>query len=116
VIFDYATSKFPYAHIAEFQAFRLRTYTDFVQLLLALFAFFTLVRRRPWDPFLLILLFVATIVGFRTARDAWFVCIPATAYLAAAFASSTPEPRETMIEKTGIAVVLAVLIFCTLGF
>jgi hypothetical protein len=111
VIFNYATAKFPYAHIAEFQAFRLRTYTDFVQLSLALVAFFTLVRRRPWDPFLLILLFVATIVGFRTARDAWFICLPATACLAEALRSSTPEPGETIIEKTGVAVVLVVLIF-----
>jgi hypothetical protein len=111
MIFSYATSKFPYAHIAEFQALHFRTYTDFVQLLLALFAFFTLVRRRPLDLFLLSLLLVATIVGFRTARDAWFICIPATACLAEAFRSPAPEPGETIIEKTSLAVVLAVLIF-----
>jgi hypothetical protein len=50
-------------------------------------------------------------VGFRTARDAWFICIPATACLAEAFRSSTPEPRETILEKTGVAVALVVLIF-----
>ena len=111
VILNYATSKFPYAYIAEFQPLRFHTYTDFVQLLLALFAFFTLVRRRPLDPFLLSLLLVATIVGFRTARDAWFICIPATACLAEVVGSPAPEPRETIIEKTGLAVVLAVLIF-----
>ncbi len=110
VILNYATSKFPYAYIAEFQAIRFRTYTDFVQLSLTVFALFTLVRRRPLDPFLLILLLVATIVGFRSARDAWFVCIPATACLAEAFRSRTPYPPETVIEKAGLAVVLAVFI------
>jgi hypothetical protein len=110
VIFNYATSKFPYAHIAEFQSFRLRTYTDLVQLLLVLFAFVTLLRRRPLDLFLLILLFVASLVGFRSARDAWFICIPATACLAEAFRSSTQGPRETVLEKAGVAVVLAMLI------
>ncbi|HVR22337.1 MAG TPA: hypothetical protein VMU26_03370 [Candidatus Polarisedimenticolia bacterium] len=32
VIINYATSKFPYIHIAEFQPLLFRTYTDFVQL------------------------------------------------------------------------------------
>jgi hypothetical protein len=54
---------------------------------------------------------VATIVGFRTARDAWFICIPATACLAEALGSPTPVPRQTVIEKTGLAVLLAMLIF-----
>lgn len=111
VVFDYATSKFPYAYIVEFQAFGLRTYTDYVQLLLALLAFLTLWRRKPLDPFLLALLLVASMVGFRTARDAWFICIPATACLAEAFRLPTSEPGEILLEKTGLAVVLVVLIF-----
>ncbi|MGA9389707.1 MAG: hypothetical protein WBV69_04595 [Candidatus Sulfotelmatobacter sp.] len=110
VIFKYATSKYPYTYIEEFQALHFRSYIDFVQLLLALSAFFVLVRRRPLDPFLLSLLLVATLVGFRTARDAWFICIPATACLAEAFRSPSPKPRKTIIEKTALAVVLAVLI------
>ena len=111
MILNYTTSKFLYAYIAEFQPVRFSMYTDFVQLLLALFAFFRLLRGRPLDPFLLGLLLVATVAGFRTARDAWFICIPATACLAEVFGSPTPEPRETIIEKAGLAVVLAVLIF-----
>ena len=111
VVFGYATSKFPYAYIVEFQAFRFRTYTDFVQFLLAAFAFFTLVCRKPLDLFLLSLLLVAGVIGFRTARDAWFICIPATACLAEALRSPVPEPRKSIAEKTGLAVVLVVLIF-----
>src|SRR5262249_53883507 len=82
VAFGYATAKFPYTYIHEFQALGFRNYTDFVQLLLTLLAFFVLGRRKMFDPFLLAVLTFGSIFGFRTQRDAWLICIPAAACLA----------------------------------
>jgi hypothetical protein len=108
--FQYAESKFPYALISEFQALRFRRYTDYVQLLLTASAFFVLGRKKTLDLFLLALMVVASMVGFRTARDAWFVCIPAMACLAEALRSAEPEPQETIAEKLGLAVAVGVLL------
>jgi len=108
--FGYASSKFPYALISEFQALRFRNHTDYVQLLLTGSAFFVLGRKKTPDFFLLALMVVASMVGFRTARDAWFVCIPASACLAQALASAELERREMIAEKLGLAVAVGVLI------
>jgi len=108
VVFDYATSKFPYTYIREFQALNFRGYTDFVQLLLMGFAFFVLGRQKKLDLFLLALLCVASVVGFRTARDSWFVCIPAAACLAGVLGGS--KRPESIGERAGLAVALALLI------
>jgi hypothetical protein len=108
--FGYAASKFPYALISEFQALRFRNYTDYVQLLLTVAAFFMLGRKKTPDIFLLALMVVVSVVGFRTARDAWFVCIPATACLAEALESARARWRETIAEKLGLAVAVGLLI------
>lgn len=110
VVFDYAASKFPYTFVREFQALSFRNYTDFLQLLLTGFAFFALGRRKQLDPFLLALLSVGAAVGFRSARDSWFVCIPAAACIALAFGGSERETNETIWEKTGLALAVALLI------
>jgi hypothetical protein len=111
VVFEYAQSKFPYAFIGELQALRFRNYTDFVQLLLTGLAFFALGRRKKLDPFLLVLLSVACAAGFRTARDSWFICVPAAACIAEAFGGSKRNRGDTIGEKTGLAVAVALLIF-----
>jgi hypothetical protein len=111
VVFSYATSKFPYAYVREFQSLGFRNYTDFVQLLLTGFAFFVLGRGKKLDPFLLALLVVGSAVGYRTQRDSWFACIPATACLAASVNGSRREERETAGERVGFVVVLGLLIF-----
>ncbi len=121
VVFDYARSTFPYNHIREFQALDFRNYTDFVQLLVTGFAFFTLGRQKVLDLFLLALLCAASIIGFRSQRDAWFVCIPAAACLALAFAGAQRENHnnETWGERADLAISLALLIFLygrALGF
>jgi len=111
VVFDYATSKFPFAFIREFQALNFRAFGDFVQLLLTGSAFFALGRRKKFDPFLLSLLAVASVIGFRTARDSWFICIPAAACIAGAFDGAQPEPTDTIAESAGFAITLALLLF-----
>jgi hypothetical protein len=110
VVFGYATAKFPYAYIGEFQALRFRNYTDFVQLLLAGFAFFTLGRAKKVDPFLLALLGIASVVGFRTARDSWFVCIPAAACVSIGFGQGKRGRGDTILERGVVAIVVGLLI------
>jgi hypothetical protein len=114
VVFGYATAKFPYTFIREFQSLTFRSYRDFVQLLLTGAAFFALGRQKKLDPFLLILLVIASVIGFRTQRDAWFICIPAAACIAVASAGTDREgmqsTREAILEKAALAVVLALLV------
>lgn len=110
IVFGYATSTFPYKHLAESQALSFRTYVDFVQLLLTGLAFFALMRKKKLDLFLLLLLVAGCILGFRSQRDAWFVCIPAAACLAEAFGGPEREPHETIRERAGLAFALALLI------
>ena len=110
VVFSYAASSFPFTYIHEFQALGFRNYTDFVQLLLTGFAFFVLGRRKQLDAFLLALLIVASVVGYRTQRDSWFACIPATACIAAWFDGTRRENRVTMTQRAGFAVALTLLI------
>jgi hypothetical protein len=117
VVFDYASSKFPFTFIRELQALGFRNYTDFVQLLLMGFAFFVLGRQKKLDLFLLSLLCISSIVGFRAQRDAWFVCIPAAACLATALRETNAERREarplrkSVWEQAGLTVALALLLF-----
>ncbi|MGB8063569.1 MAG: hypothetical protein WCF26_16870 [Candidatus Sulfotelmatobacter sp.] len=110
VVFGYVKAKFPYSFIGEFQALRFRNYSDFVQLLLTGFAFYALGSQKRLDPFLLALLSIASIVGFRTARDSWFICIPAAACIAEALEGGKRAYSDTIAEKLGLAVVVALLI------
>jgi len=111
VVFNYATSKYPYTYVAEFQALNFRNYTDFVQLLLTGLAFFALGRRKQLDPFLLALLPIASIVGFRTQRDSWFICIPAAACIATSWGGAERERSETIWEKAGLVSAVTLLVF-----
>ncbi|HTS35625.1 MAG TPA: hypothetical protein VMH04_08140 [Candidatus Solibacter sp.] len=129
VVFAYASSTFPFAHVREFQALDFRGYTDFVQLLMTGFAFFALGRKKQFDVFLFLLLVVAAVIGFRAQRDSWFICIPAAACLASEVAEKKiqqarerergheekddrdeyPEP-ESVWERLSVAAVLAGLL------
>lgn len=81
VIYHYATAKVIYSALEEMQPNNFRALSHYVQLLLMAAAFFALGRRRL-DIFKLSLLTIATVVAFRTARDSWFICIPAAACIA----------------------------------
>jgi len=114
VVFDYATARFPYTYVREFQSVTFRSYRDFVELLLTGFAFFALGRQKKLDPFLLVLLAIVSVIGFRTQRDAWFVCIPAAACIALVSAGANRErnlPEVSAIwEKAALAATLTLLI------
>jgi hypothetical protein len=116
VVFGYASSKFPYTYIREFQALNFRAFSHYVELLLAGAAFFTLGRQKRVDPFKLALLVVTSVIAFRTMRDSWFLCIAAAACIADSWGGETwdeaeRDPGETLPEKAGLAVVLSVLLF-----
>jgi len=113
VVFAYAGSKFPYTFIREFQALSFRAFSNYVELLLASAAFFTLGRQKRVDLFKLALLTVASVVAFRTMRDLWFLCITAAACIADAWGAEVEqrEPSETFPENAALAASLAVMLF-----
>ncbi len=82
VVAAYSNSHVPYFMIQELSAFDFKTFTHYVLLLLTTAAFFAVGWRRKLDLFKLFLLIVASVIAFRTARDAWFVSICAAAFIA----------------------------------
>ena len=82
VILGYTQSKTPYVMIKELQPLNFRAYSHYVQLLLCAAAFFFVGRQNKVDAFKLALLAIASMVAFRTLRDAWFICISAAACIA----------------------------------
>lgn len=116
VVFSYASSKFPYTYIREFQALTFRALSHYVELLLAGAAFFALGRQRRIDLFKLALLAATGVIAFRTMRDSWFLCIAAGAYIADSWRDEASdeanhEPAETLPEKAALGVVLALILF-----
>ena len=114
VILDYSRSKLPYSMITELQAPSFRVSNQYIELLLAGAAFFAVGWQRRVDFFKLALLAVACAVGFRTMRDAWFLCLTAAALVADVLVSENEhEPQETPLELAGVfaVVALALLLF-----
>jgi hypothetical protein len=104
VIFGYARSKAAYQMIRELQPLSFRSYSHFVQLLLTAAAFFIVGRGNRVDLFKLALLAVASMVAFRTMRDAWFICISAAVCIADSLPEEVEhESRETWLERIGVA-------------
>lgn len=117
--FNYAGSKFPYTFIREFQSLSFRAVSNYIELLLAGAAFFSLGRRKQVNLFALALLIVTSVVAFRTMRDSWFLCIAAAACIAGSWNHEstvedepyTRERPETFFENAGLAVALALMMF-----
>jgi len=131
--FNYAGSTFPYTFIREFQALSFRAVSNYVELLLAGAAFFSLGRRKQVNLFALALLIVTSVVAFRTMRDSWFLCIAAAACIAESRgvdsrgrdsgndssnndSQNNDEPParerpETLLENVGLVVALALMVF-----
>lgn len=113
VILGYVKATFPYTFIREFQAINFRAGSHFVELLLTGGAFFTLGRDRKLSLFKLVLLVATALVGYRTMRDTWFICLAAAACVADSLAKAEPERGESGLEKLALAVGLgfALLLF-----
>ena len=115
-VYEYSKAKFAYSIIIELQPLSFRGYSHYAQLLLTAAGFFAVGWQKKLDPFKLALLTVASVVGYRTMRDAWFICIPAAACIA-----DFPAPEaehdvaeydrpESWFEKTGVAAAVVLLL------
>lgn len=100
-----------HSFLGELAPLDFRLNAHYVQLLLAAGAFFVVGWQRKVDPFKLMLLLVCSMVGFRMARDGWFICIPALACIAdLSPAGSEREEPETLAHKGILAVVLCLIL------
>jgi len=130
VVLEYSKAKFTYSVIVELQPLTFRGFSHFTELLLTAAGFFAAGwqassrdensspehRRTNLDLFKLALLTAATVIAYRTMRDAWFVCLPAAACVADASGppaqNKWPEScfHETWLEKLGVAAAVAVIL------
>jgi len=116
VVYEYSKAKFTYSVIIELQPLNFRGYSHFAELFLTAAGFFAVGWRRKLDLFKLVLMTTASVIAYRTMRDAWFICLPAAACIADAFAPQTevertePISSETWLEKIGVAAAVAILL------
>lgn len=89
VVLGYTKAKYAYNIIIELQPLTFRGYSHFAELFLAAAGFYAVGWQKKLDLFKLTLLAAASIVAFRTMRDAWFICISAAACIA-----DFPAPRQ----------------------
>jgi hypothetical protein len=89
-IAGYAQSKNVYAQISELAALDFRSIAHFVLLLITAASCFALGRESK-DPFKIALVMLATLVGYRSARDSWFACIPALIIIASALECASDD-------------------------
>jgi len=95
--------------IRELQPIAFQSPSQYLQLLLTGVAFFAVGRKKHIDPFKFALLILATLIGYRMMRDAWFICIVAAACLADfPVKKEDTQPAETWYEWSALAVVLVV--------
>ncbi len=116
VVYEYSKAKFTYSVIIELQPLSFRGYSHFAELFLTAAGFFAVGWRKKLDLFKLALMTAASLIAYRTMRDAWFICLPAAACIAEAFAPETQaEEREsslseTWLQKLSVAAAIAILL------
>jgi len=109
VVAAYSNSHVPYFMIQELAALSFNSLTHYPLLLLTAAAFFAVGWPRKLDLFKLCLLIVASVVTFRTARDAWFASICAVAFLADLRPREGPSTSVLNVpELFGVGAVLAI--------
>ena len=112
VVFEYSRSKVPYTTVQELQALNFETFGHYLVLGLGAGAFFAIGWSRKISLFKLALMLIASVVAFRTRRDAWFLCVPAAACIAD-FPSAAEVVRNRarqVAEWAGIALASAMLL------
>lgn len=116
VVYEYSKAKFTYSVIIELQPLSFRGSSHFVELFLTAAGFFAVGWRRKLDLFKLALMTAASVIAYRTMRDAWFVCLPAAACIADAFAYQTEAERtqslsfDKLLEKLGVAAAVGIVL------
>ena len=110
-VYEYSKAKFTYSVIVELLPLTFRSYSHFAELFLVAAGFFAVGWQRKLDPFKLALLTIASVVAFRTMRDAWFICIPAAACIADFPAPEDARDRpESWFENFGVAAAVVLLL------
>ncbi|HWW14442.1 MAG TPA: hypothetical protein VN310_07260 [Candidatus Dormibacteraeota bacterium] len=109
IVYGYASARIPYKMIRELQPIAFQSPSQYLQLLLTGVTFFAVGRKKHIDPFKFALLILATVIGYRMMRDAWFICIVAAACLADfPVKEEDTQSAETWHEWSALAVVLVV--------
>lgn len=112
--FVISQSKIMYRMIIELQALNFTFYNQYLELLLVIGAFFALGWQRKMDPFKLALLIFVSVFGFRTWRDAWFICVVSAAIIADFPAAEEKRDQPLRIsEWAGVAVASILLLLLT---
>jgi len=109
VVLAYMKAKFAYQVIVELQPLPFRLFSNFVELFLAAAGFYAVGWRKRIDLFKLALLVVASVVSFRTMRDAWFSCLAAGACIADFPAEEADRDRRESWRELGMLAASAVL-------
>jgi len=116
-VWEYSKAKFSYQVIIELQPLSFRGFSHFAELFLGAAAFYAIGCRKKIDLFKLSLMIVASVIAFRTMRDAWFLCTCAVACIADVIAQQArraevepAEQHESWLELVGVAAVVLVLL------
>lgn len=110
VAYEYSKAQVPYTMIMELQSINFRMTSHYVQLLLTAAGFFAVARQKRVNPFKVALLTIASVVAYRTARDSWFICIPAAACIADSLREKPErDPAERWYESLGVFAAVALL-------
>lgn len=103
-------SKMMYKMIIELQALSFHFFNQYLELLLAVAAYFALGCQKKIDPFRLALLIFASIFAFRTWRDAWFLCVTAAAMIVDFPAPECEREESVGIRGWGAVTIVSVLL------
>jgi hypothetical protein len=116
VVAAYSNSHVPYFMIIELAAFDFKFFTHYLLLLLTAAAFFVVGWRNKLDLFKLSLLIIASVIAFRTQRDAWFLAIAAAAFIADYLpGEEAARPVLKVPEMAATAAMVAILMFLAAG-
>ena len=98
-VFRTLYSDVAFEHFAEMASLSFRQPQDYLLMLLVMFAFLALGRRRSLEVFELFMLLAGTAVAFRIQRDTWLALLPAIVVLSRA---SFVELRENESQGTRV--------------
>lgn len=120
VVLEYSRATQTYGVIQELQSPSFSNFTYYIFLFILMAGFYAVGFRKKIDAFQLSLLLVSSVCAFRTVRDAWFVAIPATLFIADFPASEADQdPAFTspeLLALCGAMAVMAFLLASNMGF
>ncbi len=115
VILDYSKAQQTYSLILELQSPAFRSVSDFVGLFLVAAAFYVIGWRKQFDPFQIALLVIASVVGYRTLRDGWFVVLPAAACIADLLRAKAAEHKTETAPQGALVALVSVLLLAVIA-